>query len=79
MLVRRAYIHEVIERCAAEGMAILLVSTDSDELARLSDRVLVLVRGRVACSLDRSVELTPELIHVWQLGSDVPERPMEGL
>ena len=60
----RAQIHEVIERCAAEGIAILLVSTDSDELARLSDRVLILAGGRLAQTLERGPELTAKSIDV---------------
>ena len=49
----RAQIHEVIEGCAAGGIAILLISTDSDELARLADRILILSAGRLARALER--------------------------
>jgi ribose transport system ATP-binding protein len=63
----RAQIHEVIERCAAEGIAILLVSTDSDELARLSDRVLILAGGRLARTLERGPGLTAKSIDTGQL------------
>ena len=49
----RAQIHDVIERCAADGIAILLVSTDSDELAELCDRILILAGGRCARVLER--------------------------
>ena len=40
----------------------VLVSTDSDELARLCDRVLVMVRGVVTTELRRGVDLTAENI-----------------
>jgi ribose transport system ATP-binding protein len=63
----RAQIHAVIEKCAADGMALVLVSTDSDELARLSDRVLVLVGGRVGSTLHRGPDLTPTAIDAAQL------------
>jgi ABC-type sugar transport system ATPase subunit len=63
----RAQIHEVIGRCAAEGIAILLVSTDSDELARLSDRVLILAGGRLARTLERGPGLTAKSIDASQL------------
>jgi len=43
-------------------MSVLLVSTDSDELARLCDRVLVMVRGVVAAELRRGIDLTAENI-----------------
>jgi ribose transport system ATP-binding protein len=63
----RAQIHEVIERCAGEGIAVLLISTDSDELARLSDRVLILAAGRLAQTLERGPALTAKSIDVSQL------------
>jgi len=63
----RAQIHEVIEQCAADGIAILLVSTDSDELARLSDRVLILAGGRLAQILERGPALTAKSIDASQL------------
>jgi ribose transport system ATP-binding protein len=63
----RAQIHEVIERCAGEGIAILLISTDSDELARLSDQVLILAAGRLAQTLERGPALTAKSIDVSQL------------
>lgn len=72
----RAQIHQVIESCARSGMAILLISTDSDELARLSDRVVVLARGHAIRSLDRNDGLTTALIDIAQLesGALVPTR-----
>jgi ribose transport system ATP-binding protein len=63
----RAQIHQVIEDCAADGIAILLISTDSDELARLSDRVLILSAGRLARTLLRGPALTAKLIDISQL------------
>ncbi len=63
----RAQIHDVIEQCAAEGMAILLVSTDSNELARLADRVVVLAGGRHSTTLLRGPELTDNSIDMAQL------------
>ena len=63
----RAQIHEVIAHCAAEGIAILLTSTDSDELARLSDRVLILSAGKLGRTLMRGPALTAKLIDLSQL------------
>jgi len=40
-------IHTIIDRAAADGAAVLVASTDTDELVRLSDRVLVMRRGTV--------------------------------
>ena len=48
----REQVHAIIEAAVADGMAVLLVSTDSDELARLCHRVLVIVRA--ACIVARA-------------------------
>jgi ribose transport system ATP-binding protein len=66
----RAQIHDVIEQCAADGMAVLLISTDSDELARLADRVVVMTGGRVSSRLLRGPDLTANAIDRAQLGGD---------
>ena len=63
----RAQIHDVIGRCAADGIAILLVSTDSDELADLCDRILILAGGQCARVLERGPALTAKLIDISQL------------
>jgi ribose transport system ATP-binding protein len=58
----REQVHAIVEKNTTESMSVLLVSTDSDELARLCDRVLVMVRGVVADELRRGVDLTAENI-----------------
>ncbi|MEN6315264.1 MAG: ABC transporter ATP-binding protein [Clostridiaceae bacterium] len=44
----QAYIHEKIRELSGSGITILLISEDLDELMSLSERILVLYRGRVA-------------------------------
>ena len=44
----KADIHKLIDDAAAQGTAVLVVSTDHEELVRLCHRVLVLRRGRIA-------------------------------
>jgi ABC-type sugar transport system ATPase subunit len=46
-------IYELIERLVVGGMAVLLISSEMEEVLRLSDRVVVLRRGRVAATLAR--------------------------
>lgn len=41
-----------IRKIAEEGMAVLLISTDLDELIELSDRILVMDRGRICGTLE---------------------------
>jgi ABC-type sugar transport system ATPase subunit len=55
----KADLHRLVRESAARGAAVLFVSSDFDELARLADRVLVLFRGRSsgvvpAAELDRA-------------------------
>jgi ribose transport system ATP-binding protein len=44
-------IYELINRLAREGRAILLYSSDAEELAHLAHRVLVMREGRIAGEL----------------------------
>ena len=48
----RHEMYEVMLRLAAEGRAILFYSSDAEELAHLSHRVLVMREGRVAATLE---------------------------
>ena len=41
-------IHKLVDEAAAQGTAVLVASTDHEELVRLCHRVLVLRRGRIA-------------------------------
>jgi monosaccharide-transporting ATPase len=46
-LVAREQIHTLVREYSAEGRTVLVTSTDIDELAELSDRVLVFVGGSI--------------------------------
>lgn len=54
----RAAIYEVIAELAAKGMAVIVVSSDLDEVLGLSHRVMVMSRGRQMGILERG-EATP--------------------
>jgi ABC-type sugar transport system ATPase subunit len=54
----RPRLHEQVRSLAAEGAAVLLVSTDVDELVDLADRIVAFDRGTIADELS-GVELTP--------------------
>jgi simple sugar transport system ATP-binding protein len=55
----QAAIWDLLRAARAEGLAVLLISADLDELIGLSDRLLVILRGRIVAAADpRSV--TPE-------------------
>jgi ABC-type sugar transport system ATPase subunit len=44
---------ELIRRLAAQGVGVLLISSELEELMELSDRILVMAAGRVTRSLER--------------------------
>ena len=47
-------IYAAIERLVEDGMAVMLISSDLEEVLRLSDRIVVLRSGRVATLCPRS-------------------------
>jgi ribose transport system ATP-binding protein len=57
----RAEIYRVIKRATETGMSVLWVSSDFDELATVSDRVVV-VSGGIAVSTVSGADITPEAI-----------------
>jgi ABC-type sugar transport system ATPase subunit len=47
-------IYQLMNRLAAQGVGIVLISSELPEIVALSDRVLVMRAGRVAAELDRA-------------------------
>jgi len=50
----KAEIHQLIGRLAADGAAVVVVSSEIDEIINVSDRILVMHRGRIAGQLTRA-------------------------
>jgi simple sugar transport system ATP-binding protein len=61
------YIHEQIIRKRHEGKAILIVSTELDEIFALSDRILVMYDGRIVAER-RPSDTTPAEIGLFMAG-----------
>jgi simple sugar transport system ATP-binding protein len=61
------YIHEQIVRKRDEGKAILIVSTELDEIFALADRILVMYDGRIVAERKTS-ETTPTEIGLFMAG-----------
>lgn len=57
----KAEIHALVDRLAAEGLGVLLISSDLPELLALSHRVLVMHKGRVVGALERG-EFNPNTV-----------------
>jgi len=70
----RAEIHRQIRDAARRGCAVLVASSDADELLDLSDRVIVLRGGRVATSAHRH-EVDRHWIAQQVFGHDYLEEP----
>ena len=57
----KAEVHGLMHELAADGVAILMISSELPEIVGMSDRVLVMRQGRIAGELSRG-EATQEAI-----------------
>jgi ribose transport system ATP-binding protein len=69
----KAQIHAIIAKYASEGMAVVVVSTDSEELAALCDVVHIFGHGRVEKTLRKGDDLKASAIDQVQLMSSAEE------
>ncbi len=67
----KADIYELMRRWVAAGIAIVLITSEMEELLASSDRILVLHRGRVAAEFARA-EGTAEKVLAAAMGHTVP-------
>lgn len=63
----KSEVHAIIEQAAREGAAVVLATTDTDELVRLCDRVVVMRDGRVTRVIQHSEGLDAATIDHAQL------------
>lgn len=71
----KASIYERVAKAASEDMAVLLTSSDSEELVHLCDRVLVMRAGTIAAEL-AGASLTEERLVAETLGATSHRRTM---
>src|SRR5690606_17285122 len=57
----KAEVHRLLSTLAAEGLAVLMISSELPEVLGMADRVLVVREGRIAATLDRA-DATPEAV-----------------
>ena len=55
----KAAVHEFMSELAAEGLSVIMVSSEIPEILGMSDRVIVMREGRIAAEYNRA-DLTPE-------------------
>ena len=64
----------MMEALAGEGIAILFVSSELEEILRMSDRVLVMHEGRITGELDRDAMSEEAVMHLATGGDDALAR-----
>ena len=57
----KAAVHDFMSELAAQGLSVIMVSSEIPEILGMSDRVIVMREGRIAAELTRD-ELTPEML-----------------
>lgn len=62
------FIYEKILEMRKRGVAVILISSNLDEILTLSDTVMVMYRGRIVMKKETSSELTREVIGEYMLG-----------
>jgi general nucleoside transport system ATP-binding protein len=65
----QAAIWDLLRLARAEGLAVLLISADLDELIGLSDSLTVILRGRLVAEVDPA-QVTPEQLGSAMTGAD---------
>lgn len=68
----QAAVWDELREARKEGLAVLLISADLEELIGLSDRLLVIFDGRIVAELDPS-EVTPKTLGSYMTGVGVTE------
>ncbi|MFJ9210431.1 sugar ABC transporter ATP-binding protein [Streptomyces sp. NPDC102264] len=70
----KAEIYQIIAALAADGVAVLVISSELPELLGLSDRVIVMQAGRITGELDRD-EATEEALLALAMADDITPAP----
>jgi len=70
------FIHQQLVDKRTQGLAILLVSADLQEVMKLSDRIMVMYNGEIAAFLPNTPDLTEEKLGMYMLGA-VHQTPEE--
>ena len=70
----RAEIHRLIRGLAAQGMAVMVISSEPDELPDLCDRVLVMNEGKIVCELEGTALTRRSIIAASYGDAEISER-----
>ncbi|MEH7353389.1 sugar ABC transporter ATP-binding protein [Neobacillus drentensis] len=67
-------IHKLLRRLANQGMAILVISSDLSEVLAVSDRILVMRKGRIAGELPHHEANQEKIMNLAVLGTHLEEK-----
>jgi len=72
------YIHQQLVDQRSNGLAILLVSADLQEVMKLSDRIMVMYNGEIVAIFENGPDVTEERLGLYMLGAErQPPEEME--
>ena len=60
----KAEIHRIIDELAGNGMAILMISSELPEILGMSDRIVVMHRGKLAGTVDRAAATQERILEL---------------
>jgi simple sugar transport system ATP-binding protein len=63
------FIHQQLVNKRTEGLAILLVSADLQEVMKLADRIMVMYNGEIVAMLPNTPDLTEQTLGLYMLGA----------
>jgi len=66
------YIHKEIVKMRDEGVGVLVISAELDEILSLADRIAVMFRGEIVTVIDAK-DATREKLGLWMAGSNPDE------
>jgi ABC-type sugar transport system ATPase subunit len=69
----RREIHKILRQCAAEGMTVIISSSDSEELLDISDRIYVFYEGSISDVLEGEAKTGDRLVAA-MMGMNAPNR-----
>ena len=64
------YIHQQLVDQRTNGLAILLVSADLQEVMKLSDRIMVMYEGEIVAIFPNTPDLTEDKLGLYMLGAE---------
>ena len=59
----KAEVHRILDGLVAEGMAVLMISSELPEVLGMADTVLVMHEGRISATLPRSEATAESVMH----------------